>query len=116
LKSISAVTPFGDRVVRHGSYDVSFSRGDADSLKTQVNAVKYTMVRRFPTPWVEHHEVVADACVEGTNEVVVPHTEAFLMANKEWKWVHEYHWLQHVASKKCLTTFANCTKTASLQH
>jgi hypothetical protein len=111
LKSISTVTPFGDRVVRPGNYSVSFSRGHGETLETQVKAVKYTMVRKFPTPWVDRHEVVADACVEGTNEVL-PHTEAFLMAYKEWQWVHEHHWLQHVASKKCLT-FTNSTKTAA---
>ena len=100
LKSISTVTPFGDRVVRPGAYTIQFSRGHGTVLQAEVRALSYYMVRKFPSPWVNMHEVVGDACTEGTSDVI-PHTETFLTAYKQWKWLNRR--LQHVASKMCLT-------------
>jgi hypothetical protein len=58
LKSISIVTPFGDRVVRPGAYTIQFSRGHGTVLEAEVRAMSYYMVRKFPSPWVDMHEVV----------------------------------------------------------
>jgi beta-glucosidase-like glycosyl hydrolase len=111
LKSISTVSPRGDRVVFPGNYTIVFTRGHGDILQTQVTATSYYMVRKFPSPWVDKHEVIMEACVEGTHEII-PHTEEFLMAYKLWKW--EKHLLKHVASGKCLTFDEDC-KIVNLQ-
>lgn len=102
-----------DRVFRPGNYTVSFSRGHGQVLETITTVARYSMVRKFPSPWVDKHEVSLEACVEGTQEVI-PHTEQFLMAYKEWNWVANHRWFSHPASKACLT-FENKTKSVNLQ-
>lgn len=111
LKSISTVTPLGDRVVRPGTYTIHFSRGHGTVLQAEVKALSYRMIRKFPSPWVDMHEVVGEACIEGSSDIV-PHTESFLTAYKNWKWVARR--LQHVASKMCLT-YDPTSMTVNLQ-
>jgi xylan 1,4-beta-xylosidase len=100
LKSISTVTPRGDRIILPGEYTIAFSRGHGKVLEAKVRALSYRMIRKFPSPWMDLHEVVGEACVEGASDVI-PHTESFLTAYKHWRiWNRR---LQHVESKMCLT-------------
>jgi hypothetical protein len=46
--------------------------------ESNISVPCWQVMSRFPSRWVEGHEVTVDACVEGTTDVV-SHTEPFLV-------------------------------------
>ena len=101
---IATVTLEGDRVFHPGDYTVRFSRGHGDEL-THVVSVKGSgplLLKKFPSRWVEGHEVTVDACVEGTTDVI-PHTEQFLVDYKLFAFDSSSGEIKHRASNMCVT-------------
>jgi Fibronectin type III-like domain len=105
--TIASVNESGDQVFHPGTYTITLTRGHGKSLQIQVviHGINVRHLSSFPSAWVEGHAVTVEACVEGTSDVV-PHTEQFLLAYKQWQWVttvqQDQGWIQHTASGMCL--------------
>ena len=141
---IATVTEDGDRIFDRGLYTITFSKGHGAVLTAYVDvsaaappppasasealmAVAGTYVAAaagplvlstFPSQFVEGHEIVVDACLEGTTDII-PHTEAFLVDYKLWSLVprgdaSHHVFVKHVASGMCLTLNAT-TSLVTLQ-
>ena len=60
------------------------------------------VMSKFPSRWVEGHEITVDSCLEGETDVIA-HTETFLVEYKQFHWDATAGEIKHSASGMCIT-------------